>query len=157
MLTLSLKITDQKTIDQILALVATKSTIEVVTAPVELPAAIEPAPAPVEGTKKKRGRPAKTETAPVEAAPVEAAPAPAEPVETTPVEAEPAEEFDLGVEPEAKPMTRRELVWAFQDFVKANPKTGKARAYEVLKSFGVKSVQDLKPEQYAEVAATLNS
>ena len=57
-------------------------------------------------------------------------------------------------EPEAKPTTYQEVVTAINALAKGR---GKAKALEVLQSFGVNKGPELKPEQYADVAAAANA
>lgn len=66
--------------------------------------------------------------------------------------AEPEETFDLGeseeAETEEKTVTLDEVIKAFQAYAKRH---SREKAGAALKKFGVKSVHDLKAEQYADV------
>ncbi len=91
----------------------------------------------------KRGRPPKA--AEPAAAPTQAAPA-----------VDPLGD-ELGLEPAAPPVTltlEGDVIPAFRKFIEKH-KGDKAKAAAVLQGYGLKSVQDLKPEQFAEVLAKL--
>lgn len=67
-----------------------------------------------------------------------------------------AETFDLGEDetPEAPATTLQDVVAAFKTFVGGN-KAKASQAGQILSRYGVKSVKDLKPEQYAKVITAL--
>jgi hypothetical protein len=69
------------------------------------------------------------------------------------------ETFDLGFGEETTPppAAKTELADVIDAFKNYAASTNRESAAKVLKSFKVKSVRDLKPEQYENVIATLNA
>lgn len=103
------------------------------------PVLADGAPAPAAA---KRGRPPKAAT-------TEAAPP------TPPTADDLGDELGLDPTPPAQALTLEgDVIPAFRKFIEKN-KGDKSKAAAVLQSYGLKSVQDLKPEQFADVMAKL--
>src|SRR5262249_939788 len=94
---------------------------------------------------KPRGRPPKAPAAPTQAA------APTPPQEPDVL----GDELGLDPTPPAVTLTLEgDVIPAFRKFIEKH-KGDKSKAAAVLQSYGLKAVQDLKPEQFADVLTKL--